>query len=248
MLEVILSGIIQGILEWVPVSSQGIITLILMLTGYSLQQATDVAFFLHSGTLLATISYFWTDIKKILHPETSVNVHTLLFLVWSTLSSLIMGVPFYLLISQFDFLSNTGSKIIGVLLIIMGLMHGVRKELASRGENSIGKMDGLLTGFFQGFSALPGISRSGVTTLALLIRGFDVETALKYSFIAGLPVIAGLQIIEFAKGMYFDPVYLAAGAAAFLVGRVSIGYMLKLAKTINFATFCIVIGLISIFL
>ncbi|VVB75233.1 Undecaprenyl-diphosphatase [Candidatus Tiddalikarchaeum anstoanum] len=248
MLELIASGIIQGIAEWLPISSQGIISLILLNSGYSLQQSVDIAFFLHSGTLLAMIMYFWSDVKRVLNPKTGQDVHLLSFLIWSTLFSLITGLPFYFLIGSLEVFSNNGPKIIGTLLILMGVMHSSRKEIGSRNENSIGRFDGLTTGLLQGFSVLPGVSRSGVTTLALLLRGFNIDSALKYSFLAGIPVILGLQIVEFIKGFYFDPIYLLSAAAAFIVGRITIGYFFKIAKKLNFTVICIILGILSILL
>lgn len=247
MLELIISGIIQGVVEWLPVSSEGIISLFLQNYGYSLQEAVDISLFLHLGTLIATISFFWKDIKKISHPKKRSEINLLLFLFWTTIVSVIVAGPLYFLINHLSSISGTGSIIIGALLIITGLLQYIRKELGSKKEAKVEKTDALVTGFSQGFAILPGISRSGSTTLALLVRGFDMNSALRLSFFVSMPVIFISQIVlGVFKGFYFKPDYLLAALMAFIVGRLSIGFLLKTAEKINFSLFCIILGVLSI--
>ena len=250
MLEIIISGIIQGIFEWLPVSSEGLISLLLTNLGYSLQQSVDVALFLHIGTLLATISFFWKDIKEIAQPKTAKAVKELSFIIWTTIISLLIGGPLYIAI---QFLSvNFADKVnllIGSFLIITGLIQLFRKNFNTRNYNSVDRNDGIITGVAQGFSILPGISRSGSTTLALIIKGFNVESALKLSFFASIPVIFIAQLASGLKnGFMFNPVYLIGALVAFAIGRITIKYLLNIAEKINFSTFCIVFGVLAILL
>ena len=98
MLDLIIAGILQGILEWLPVSSEGIVSLFLQNNGYTLSQSVDIALFLHLGTLFATISFFWNDIKKITKPKTTNQVNMLSFLLMTTFISLVVAGPLYLII------------------------------------------------------------------------------------------------------------------------------------------------------
>lgn len=248
MIDLLIVGFLQGVLEWLPVSSQGIISLLLTNWGYNLQQAVDIALFLHAGTLLATVSYFWKDIKIILKPKKPKDLKLLSFILWTTLVTLIIGGPLYLAI---PFLSSVLTDKVGVMigffLIITGLIQYLRKGFNNRGFKQVNRSDGLINGFAQGFAALPGISRSGSTTLALLIQGFSVESALKLSFFASIPAIFLIQAFTgFKNGFIFSLDYLLAGFTAFIVGRLTIKKFLEIAKNVNFAGFCIIFGLLNV--
>jgi len=248
MLGLIIAGILQGVLEWLPVSSQGIISLFLANIGYTLEQAVDISLFLHVGTLIATIHYFWKDSKKIVVPKSRKNVNILLFILWSSFISLLIGGPLYLSI---PFLSGLLSEKIGLLigsfLIITGIIQLFRKSFSSRSYADVKRSDGIINGAAQGFSALPGISRSGSTTLALLVQGFSIDSALKLSFFSSIPIIFLVQLYSGVKnGFFLDAGYLLAAFTAFVVGRLSIDYFLKIAKKFNFALFCIIFGLLNV--
>ncbi|MBN1923263.1 MAG: undecaprenyl-diphosphate phosphatase [Nanoarchaeota archaeon] len=248
MIELLISGIIQGILEWLPVSSEGFVSLFLQNAGYTFEQAVDVALFLHIGTLAATISYFWTDFKKMVSPKTTNQMNLLIFFLWTTLFSVLIAGPLYLFIQTIsvNFADKVG-LIIGSLLVITGLLQLFRKNFGSRAEKSVKKIDGIITGLAQGAAVLPGISRSGSTTLALLIQGFNINSALKLSFLASIPVIFIAQLVSGLKnGFYLNIGYLLAGLTAFIVGRLTIQYLLKVAEKVNFSIFCIIFGLIAI--
>ncbi len=248
MIELIIAGVLQGILEWLPVSSEGIVSLFLQNAGYSLEQAVDVALFLHAGTLIATISFFWKDLKRVISPKNHTEVNLLKFMLLTTIVSLILAAPLYLLIQLIS--TNFSDKvglIIGSLLIITGVIQLFKKSFSNRKEVSVTSNDAVITGLAQGAAILPGISRSGSTTLALIIKGFDVKSALRLSFIVSIPAVFFAQLISGVKnGFFFDSSFLLAGGVAFIIGRLSIKYLIKAAEKVNFSLFCIVFGLITI--
>jgi undecaprenyl-diphosphatase len=248
MIDLLIAGLLQGILEWLPVSSQGIISLLLTSWGYTLEQAVDIALFLHVGTLAATISYFWTDIKQVINPKSVKHLRILSFIKWTTLLTLIIGGPLYLMIPFLSsLLSDKVGVMIGVFLIITGVIQLLKNSFGTREYESITKGDGVINGFAQGVAALPGISRSGATTLALLIQGFDVQSALKLSFFASIPAIFMIQLYTGLKnGFIFNTGYVLAGITAFIIGRLTIKKLLQVAKKVNFAGFCIAFGLLNV--
>lgn len=249
MISTILVGAIQGLLEWLPISSEGFVTLILTNLGYSLQQSVDLALFLHLGTLFAAISYFRKDLKEIINPKTRKDINKLLFVIWASVISGIIGMPLYFL---FTSLSNSlsdsiGQIFIGFFLFITGTFQLLRKDINIRKVSSVNSKDGIITGIAQGFSALPGISRSGITTLVLNIRDFKVSDALKLSFIVGIIPIFGITLVTgIRNGFYFSLEHLLGALSAFIIGRLTIDYFLKLVRKVNFGNFCIIFGVVNI--
>lgn len=248
MFDLLIVGVLQGILEWLPVSSQGMISLLLTSWGYTLEQAVDIALFLHVGTLAATISYFWNDLKKALQPKSRDSVKILSFIAWTTIMTIVIGGPLYLLIPYFsDLFADNAGMLIGLFLIITGVIQLVKNSFSKRESKSITRGDGIINGVAQGLSALPGISRSGSTTLALLMQGFNIESALKLSFLASIPAIFLIQLYTGLKnGFVFNTGYLLAGLSAFIIGRVTIKKFLSAAGKFNFAGFCILFGLVNV--
>ena len=246
MLDLIFAGFLQGVLEWLPISSEGIITLMLNFRGYSFLDGMDISLFLHLGTLMATLSFFHKEIISLINFK---NRQLLSFIVLSGLTTSLIGLPFYLMLQKLSFNNMTGQILIGLALLVTGFLQLRRKNLGERESEDIKNKDGLLTGLAQGFSILPGISRSGSTTLILNLRGFNLQDALKLSFLSGIIPIFGAQLfIGIKGGFFFKTEYLVSILVSFIVGRLAIGYFLKIAEKINFGMFCVVFGIFNIFL
>ena len=251
-------GILQGILEWLPVSSEGILTLVsINFLKISTLEAIKFSIWLHLGTFFAAIFYFRKDIIGLIKhlPVYFKNFRfadektkLINFLIISTLLTGLIGFPIFLFV--LDFFSSISAKImtflIGLLLIMTGFIQKKSKE-GFKDINALKKEDGIILGFLQGFSILPGISRSGVTTSGLLFRRFNSETALKLSFLMSIPAIfvaeIGLGILE---GVEFSLASVSSVLMSFLFGLLSIGLLLKIARKVEFWKFCIILGLISI--
>ena len=246
MLDLILAGFLQGVLEWLPVSSEGVITLMLSFVGYSFRDGMDISLFLHLGTLVATLCFFYKEIISLISLK---NKQLLSFIVLSGLTTSLIGLPFYLMLQKLSFNNMVGQILIGLALLVTGFIQLKRKNWGEREINNIKNKDGLLTGLAQGFSVLPGISRSGSTTLILNLRGFNIQNALRLSFLSGIIPIFGAQLLTGIRGgFFFKTEYLVAALVSFIVGRITIGYFLKIAEKINFGTFCIVFGFLNIFM
>jgi undecaprenyl-diphosphatase len=244
MIEYLLLGVLQGLTEWLPISSQGQTVLVSKALGLPVD-SLNLSIWLHTGTLFAAIVYFRRDLVQLLKLERN---DLLKFLVLSTVVTAIIGAPLYL---GFEgSLANMPGQVvmgaIGLLLIVTGLVQKYAKP-KGRDEASATKKDAILVGLAQGFSVLPGISRTGMTTSSLLFLGFKSKAALRLSYLMSIFAVAaaeiGLQIRgEFEIGI--GPII--AVVAAFFVGILTIDLLLKLAQKIKFWKFCIILGVVSL--
>jgi undecaprenyl-diphosphatase len=242
-----IAGLLQGILEWIPVSSQGVISMFLVISGYDFSTSINLALFLHIGTMFAVISYFKEDVKGLIRPKTTNDLNLLYFILSGTIISLIIGGPIYLFLNSDSNIFSSVNVFIGFMLLITGVLQIIRKNFNLRKMNSETTVnDGLVVGAFQGFSVLPGISRSGITIFSLLLRGFNIDYALKLSFLLSIPVVFIESVYQaIFNGMVFDLTYVVAAVIAFFVGKLTIGFFLKITKKIDFSLFCIIIGFLS---
>lgn len=251
-------GIIQGIFEWVPLSSKGMLFLV---QSHFAEVDVDLfikqALLLHLGTFFAALIYFRKDVYELLHglfhyrTTDAVTKKTLNFLIITTLITGVLGMA---LLNLFGFVSgmiiSNSSKIItflvGVFLLITGVIQLKVTSAGNRAFYHLKTSDGIILGVLQGIAVLPGISRSGMTTSGLLFRNFDDKTALKLSFLMSLPVILFANII-----LNFGDFNLISGLLwgvliAFLVGLVTIHLFMKLAEKVNFGIFAIIFAIIII--
>jgi undecaprenyl-diphosphatase len=257
MFEYIILGVVQGIAEWLPISSEGTIILVreVFFPGDSILSSISIALFLHLGTFLAVLVYFWRDVKKILldilHWKKSKpkDRSLIFFLLIATLISGILGlVLLYILGSFEEKVSLAGSFVmglVGILLLITGVLQLKAREsdLANSEPN---QKDALLLGIVQGFAALPGLSRSGLTVSALLLRKYSKEEALRLSFLLSLPIVLGGNIILNLSGFAINAEKLVGLLFSFIFGLATIHALIILARKINFGWFVIVFGLLSI--
>jgi undecaprenyl-diphosphatase len=248
LIVALISGLLQGILEWIPIGSQNIIANFLTLTGYGSSDANNIALFLHAGTMLAVISYFREDLKAMAKPKTSHDLNMLYFIISSVFTSLLIGGPIYFFLKSDSSAFLSINIFIGLMLITAGALQIARKNFnLKKMDSKVTVNDGLISGAAQGFSIIPNISRSGITIFALLLRGFKPDYAVKLSFLISIPVIFIESFYQaFFKGFAFDFGYLVAAATAFFVGRIIIKYFFRFIKKINFSAFCIALGFLSI--
>lgn len=259
VLSVLVLGAIQGITEWLPVSSEGVLTLAqLHLLGRSFEESLSMAIWLHSGTLLAALIYFRAEIARLIRSLPAWTLRRvgapkyeralLDFLAIATVATAAMGAPLLALSLEMELLSAAATALIGVLLIATGL---VQIAVPKFGERTIGQLtwkDAGIVGFVQGLAALPGLSRSGFTVAALLLRGYGEAEALTISFIMSIPVILGAQVLlELGGPFAVDWTVAVAGlASSGAVGWATIALMIKLARSVPFWAFAIMLGLISL--
>lgn len=248
LIELLIVGAIQGFLEFLPVSSSGNLSLIFMnLLNMSPSDSFSLSLFLHLGTLLAVLVFFHKEIIKILkNVKTEKSSH---FLIVSTIFTVVVGIPIYLLLKIFleDINVVIGSIVIGIFLIATGLLLRYSPKAGTKKVDSSNFKDMAIAGAAQGISIIPGISRSGSTLTVLLVRKFDKEEALRISFLMSIPAIIGGIILEI-DDVSFGLTYFPALISAFVTSILGIKLLLELAKRLNFSYFCIGLGLITIFI
>jgi undecaprenyl-diphosphatase len=251
--QALVLGTVQGFVEWLPLSSQGINSLIMVnFFGKTFSEAAYLAIWLHIGTLAAAIVYFRKRIAQLFMNlrvySFQPTYHNKLtnFLLISTFATGIVGGPLLLFgLDKIEFSGELATALIGAMLIVTGLLQLFIQKNALHKEPSV--FDGFLVGLVQGFAGLPGLSRSGLTVSALLFRGYNAETALTLSFLMGIPVILCAEIFLGFTGLgTFDMYSVFSMAIAFVVGLTTIKLLMRLAKKINFGYFCVILGLLSI--
>ena len=225
--SMIILAVIQGITEWLPVSSSGHLVLFHYILQYPPSLQFDVA--LHFGTLLAVFVYFGKDITDIIEALLkgkfkSENGKLGLLLIISAIPAAIVG---YTLESFFDqTLGNIpllilGFCITGIFMIITGLYSPRRKP------KNITYKDSLIMGGAQAIAIVPSISRSGATIGTGILLGLDRKMAMKFSFLMSIPVIFGANLL--VLGNQKLPVSLIAPTfVSFAVGLLTIHFLMKI--------------------
>jgi undecaprenyl-diphosphatase len=257
VVQAVILGIVQGLTEFIPVSSSAHLVLIPHFFGWSIPPVTfDVI--LHFGTLLAVLIYFRKDIVKMLTGD------------YRLLNALIIAcIPTFFIGAIFkDFLEGLFENPLGVsaLLLITGFILWIspNKPSPAAGRRPIEKdkepstvsfINALWIGFAQGAAIAPGISRSGATIVTGLFLGLTGENAVRFSFLLSIPAILGALVFKL-KDFTLQPcnpvilqLCLAGGIAAAVSGYFAIKIVFKTIKTGKFkyfAFYCWVLGIIGV--
>ncbi|MCG2690371.1 undecaprenyl-diphosphate phosphatase [Candidatus Parcubacteria bacterium] len=238
MFNFIISGILQGIFEWLPVSSEGIVALFnkYFSAGFN---PLDLALFLHLGTLLAVLVYFRKDFWRILLLK---DKKLFRFLLIATTISLIIAFPLYKIASSVA-LGGWLLFLTGFGLLATAFLHKTKKQNLSLQGNKLA----FLVGFLQGLSVIPGVSRSGATIFGLSFGEREPREVLRLSYLMSAPVVAASSLFLLLKGDFtfnFD-----VGLAlffAFIVGFLSLKILLKVVEKVNFFKFALIFGLLCL--
>lgn len=258
MIEGIILGVIQGVVEWLPVSSEGVLVLINthFLGGESLVESVQLALFLHLGTFFAALVYFWSDVVDIFKTlftykkaeEEKKKLFNFLFI--STLISGVLGLGLLKIIGTIEggleSYSGVATGFVGVLLLVTGYLLLLKKTDTYRESKDLNIKDSLILGITQGFASMPGLSRSGLTVSALLLRKINEREALRISFLMSLPIVLGGNIILNMNSLEITGGLIAGLIASFVVGLATIHVLLKVAKNINFGKWVIGFGVLMI--
>ncbi|MBI5415422.1 MAG: undecaprenyl-diphosphate phosphatase [Candidatus Omnitrophica bacterium] len=260
MFEQFILGTIQGVAEWLPVSSTSLLILAqqhLFGSQDGFQDLTRHIMFLHLGTFLAAAIYFRRDVLHLVQAmfryraQTPETQKLLVFLVVATPISGALGLFFRNIITDWTgHFASAGkpiSLIIGLFLLVTAFGQlKIRSLKGHKGLKDLTLKDGVILGLVQGCAAIPGLSRSGLTVAALLLRQFDREYALKVSFLMSLPIVLGANILLNLRGSAWTWQALFGVFVSFTVGLASIHLLLRLAHKINFGYFVLVFAVLTI--
>ncbi|MHA1410858.1 MAG: undecaprenyl-diphosphate phosphatase, partial [Candidatus Odinarchaeia archaeon] len=256
MWALLILAVMQGVLEWLPVSSQGQSLIILVnIFGIDIDVALSITLWLHVGTMIAVVYFYRKEYLSAIKGETEESRIIRKFLIIATLTTAIAAVPlFIILINVFPrILGDFIAVITGIFLLVTGLViYFSKKKYGEKDIFALSNTDMILAGLFQGFAILPGISRSGITIAFLLIMGYRNKTSLKLSFMMSAPAVLGGIILNSVIGTsaisYGIPVYILTLIVIItaIVGLLTIKILTKAAQKINFAYFCILMSIITI--
>lgn len=242
-------GLLQGVLEWLPVSSQGSLVLLMVaLLGFEPADALSLSVYLHIGTGFAALTYFRGDISRTLRRGSEPDRRLFRFLVVATVMTCALGLPLFMFARMASIYGEALLGLTGVALLSTGMVERSARRRGSRTAEDLSLGEGVLLGLVQGVSAIPGVSRSGVTTSALLLKGFSGEEAFRISFLMSIPAVfaatVGLALVEGAPPIGAD--LMVAVAASFLSALLSIDLLLRAARRFRFWILCIALGALAL--
>jgi len=257
MIEAVILGIVQGLTEFLPVSSSGHLVLLQQIFGIN-EPGLFLDTMLHAGTLVAVFIVLWKDIFALLKKPIQ---KLTLFLIIATIPAVIVALVFNDKIEEifksarflgFCFLITT------VLLVLAELLS--RRSMPANGGQTSAKtetnmrwIDALFIGIMQAVAILPGISRSGATISGALFRKLDRDFAARFSFLLSIPAILGALVLQ-SKDLVTDgtaeninvAAVIAGTLAAAIVGFFAIRFMLKIIREKSLFGFAIYTGVLGV--
>lgn len=265
----LLLGIIQGLAEFLPISSSGHLALAQHLLGVNTEVPAFFDVLLHLGTLLAVLVAYWGDVVEIVqeffrgvgdvvHGTTPTPVpparRMILLIIVGTL-------PLFAILPIHKKVQALGDSMvfIGMALVVTGFLL-FACDLVHRGhktERSATLLDALLVGVGQALATVPGISRSGMTISAGCFLGFERSFAVRFSFLLSIPAVLGANILSLKDALEAGvdwaavPVYLAGVVASAVVGYACIRLLKLIAQKGRFggfAYYCWAVGLLTLLL
>lgn len=255
VIQSLILGIIQGLTEFIPVSSSGHLVLVPEIFGWKVQ-STSYDITVHSATLLALIIYFRKDLAGLIAKFREENTKRLLLnLIIVSIPAAIVGLLFETFIDE----TFKSTKIIVLMLILVGIMFLLAGRLFHNSSKVIDKLtsqDASIIGISQVVALIRGTSRSGITMIGGLITGLRRKDAAKFAFLAGIPIMTAValkQLVEFSIEGFgeLEPINLLIGfLSAFISGFLAIKFMLSFLKARGlglFGIYRIILGIIILF-
>jgi len=259
ILVAVLLGILQGVLEWIPVSSEGGVALAsTALSGLEPADATRLALFLHAGTAVAAVAYYRDEVTEILRSVGALSrrpfaseTADLSFILIATAATGLTGLPAYLAldaaVSELE--GGLFLAFVGGLLVVTGLVQRFAAALSLGSRTRPDWLDAVFVGALQGVAILPGVSRSGTTISALLLRGHEGESSLRLSFLLSIPAaLAANALVLVDTGLpSLSPLEaVVALAVSAVVGYLTVDALVRLVREVPFWIVCTAFGALGV--
>ncbi len=251
MLDAAFWGLIQGLTEFLPISSSGHLVLVPAALNREGPELA-VSAVLHLGTLISLLVYFRTEVNEIIR-FTSSGRRLLRLIILGTIPAVVLGLAFRGPIGTL----NNAPRAVAVCLFSAGILLSVISRFQS-GSGLIANAssrDALIMGFGQALALIPGVTRSGLIIGAGTVRSLDLYEAARFAFLLGIPAIAGAGSIEFInlaqKGTDIGIEVSVGIAVAAVVGYISIATLLRVIRSSGlrpFGLYCIATGALCFFL
>jgi len=240
----IIVGIIQGVTEWLPISSKTAILLYAArVMGLDLSTSYLLALLMQGSTALAGILYlrkdYMSSAKVMFGGASREGRSELKFLAISLCLTGVVGLPLMLFVEEEAVSSTIFLVLTALSFLVVAYLDFPRKSLGSRKVSSVTPVDSAVVGVLQGIAVVPGFSRSAVTTLGLLFRGFRTDESLRLSFFTGVLATIGATLVSLiitplgtAAGLDADGI-LVAWIVGAIVGLLCIGTLIELAAKLK---------------
>lgn len=254
-LQSIILGIVQGLTEFLPVSSSGHLMLASELLGTDLSAADDLTFSLtlHAATVLSTIVVLWREVARLFKGVFSRTFNEEQAYVLKIVISMIPVGVVGLLFKDYLEAAFSSVLIVGVMLLVTALLLTFAYKAKPRQKDTISYRDSFIIGVAQAFATMPGLSRSGSTIATGLLLGNKKESVAQFSFLMVLPPILGNALLDILKGEFgggVELVPLMVGfVTAFITGCLACKFMIEMVKRgklIWFAAYCAVVGAVAV--
>lgn len=253
----IILGVIQGLTEFLPVSSSGHLEIFNALFGAEegLDSDFTMVLLVHLGTALSIVWVYWKDILSILKGIFTFDKHNSEVklvgeIIISMLPALVIGLLFE---ERIEAMFEGGIIHVGFFLLFTAAILWITPQIEDN-QSGIGWKKAFLIGLAQAVAIMPGISRSGMTIAAALLLGTGKKEAARFSFLMVLPVIFGKMLLDVISGEFqldasnIIPI-LVALVTSFVVGVIACRWMIKIVRSSKlqyFAIYCGIIGLLVI--
>ena len=256
IVDALIMGLVQGLTEFLPVSSSGHLVIAKHLLGGVKDTGILFEVLLHFGTLLAVLFYFRQDILSLLRaflPSSDVSDEARRDsrkLAYMVIAGTIPTVVIALLFKDLFESLFTSVRVVSIMLLVTGLLLFLSDKMKITSGKKIGAKDAIIIGTVQGLAIIPGISRSGSTIATGLFRGIKGEDAATFSFLLAIPAILGAVVLHVKDISVMESVdvlpYFVGVATAAISGFLSIKLLMKVVAGRNlkfFAFYCWIVGL-----
>lgn len=266
LLQAIILGVVQGLTEFLPVSSSGHLVLAEHLLNVPVNADVSFEVFVHFGTLMSVVLALWTDVREIVRstvravtgirraPEQyreNEHFRMAVLIVLGSVPAAYIGIRFEDQITS----AFTDPKLVAVMLVLTGLVLFLTRLAPKDGGRRVGLVSAVLIGCAQAMAIIPGISRSGSTISTGMYLGISPVRAARFSFLLSVPVIAGATLLKtlsiFNEGISLEgfAVILAGTVMAFGSGYAAIRFLLRVIEKGQFSIFsiyCLIVGTLGI--